>query len=682
MLRILTLAVLAGCSQDISFKAIENEPPTAVIASHEEGDVVLEAFLETVRGAVDDDDDVTALDVRWFVDDEEVCTDPADERGDAVCDFRVPDRDTIRVRLEVRDDEGELASDQLELAVQLTAAPEVAIQSPTRDGRYYSNVPVSLVAQVTDGEDGPDALSVGWTSDVSGVLDADATPDAADLAQSSALLPEGSHTLEATATDSSGKTGSAEVSITVGPENRPPECGIVSPEDDSIQTYDADVPFLGFASDPDVDPTVLYIEVRSDVDGLLTEGAPDAEGGIDTTIRMTRGVHILSLVVTDDAGAICEDSVTVDASNSAPTQPEVVIIPDPATALDDLLCEVVTPSTDAEGDPIAYGFTWLRDGVDVSEDAVTTNVVGDTIGWESTAPGQVWTCEVRGNDGLADGRAGVAEVEVVAPSAQSVSAATTHACQLDDADVLTCWGGDAFGSLALTGGRYIAASVGVNHTCAITTSREIACVGWEDDGRTDTSGLVGPFTDLDAGDAHNCAVDSSGEVQCWGNNVEGQCDAPPGPFVEVSAGFRHSCARSSDNEVTCWGSDVYGRSSPPLGIELVTVSAGDQHSCGLDTSGTVHCWGRNNYGQLLAPGGSYVAVSAGERYSCGVKSSGEVACWGALTEPGETNEPPAGADYTDVDVGVTLSCAVHEDGYAVCWGENAEGQTEAPLVWW
>ncbi|MFT4628331.1 MAG: hypothetical protein ACI8PZ_007026 [Myxococcota bacterium] len=682
MSRVIVALLVVGCAQDISFKAIPNEPPTAIIANHEEGDVVLEGYLATSRAVVDDDDPTEELTARWFVDDEEVCGDPPNELGDAACDWRVPARDTVRLRIEVRDAEGELASDQLDLGVQLTAAPVVGIVAPESSGQFYRNVPVTLTARVTDGEDGPEGLSLAWASSADGVLDADAIPDASDLATSATLLSEGTHTLTATGTDSSGKTGEADVTIDVGPDNTPPSCEILSPEDGTTQTYDAAVPFLALASDVDVEPTVLTIAVTSNVDGLLVEGAPDAEGGIDTTIRMTRGVHTLTLTVVDDAGAECRDSVTVDASNSAPTQPEVEISPEPATALDDLRCEILSLSTDAEGDPLAYGFTWLRDGVDVSEEAVTTDREGDTIPWEVTAPGQVWTCEVRANDGLADGRAGVDEVEVVAPSVRHVTAAATHACQLDNASVVTCWGGDAFGALTLTGGRYLDVSVGLNHSCGITPDQDVVCVGWDDGGRTDTSGLVGRFTHLAAGDAHNCALGVDGEVQCWGNDSEGQASPPRGPFLELAAGFRHSCGVDADNVVTCWGSNVYGRSTPPIGIELVTVSAGDQHSCGIDTAGTVHCWGRNNYGQLPAPGGSYVDVDAGERYSCGVTAGGEVVCWGALTAVGEVNEAPAGSDFIAVDIGRTLSCAVHAAGHVECWGENAEGQLDAPLEWW
>ena len=682
MTRVLMVALLCGCAQDVSLNAIPNDPPSAIIASHEDGDTLLEAFVERVRAVVDDDDPVTELEVRWFIDEEETCSEPPDEQGDVVCDFRVPGASELRLRLEVRDAEGELATDQVDVAVQLTEAPAVTILSPEVDRRYYRNVPVSLIARVTDAEDGHDDLLVSWTSDMDGELDADAVPDSSDLAASTSLLTEGSHSLTATGTDSTGKLGEAQVTIDVGPDNRPPECGILAPEDGTTQTYDVDLPFLATATDPDVDPSWLQIAVSSSVDGLLVEGAPDAEGGIDTTVRLSRGVHTVTLVVTDDAGATCEDSVTVDASNSAPTAPEVVITPNPATALDDLLCSVTADATDAEGDPLTYVFTWLRDGVDQSELAVTTSLEGDTIEWEDTAAGQVWTCEVRASDGLAEGAAGIAEVELSEPAVERIAVGITHACQVDNADVLTCWGGEAFGALALTGGRYLDVTTGANHTCAIQPSREIVCVGRETDGRTDTSGLVGPFTDLDAGDAHTCAVDGDGEVQCWGNNVEGQLDAPPGPFVEVAGGFRHTCARNSSNEVTCWGSDVFGRSTPPVGIELVSISAGDQHSCGLDTSGTVHCWGSNSLGQLLGPGGSFVHVSAGEKYTCGVQSTGAVACWGAFTGPGEINEAPGGRDYVTVEAGKNLTCALRTDGLVDCWGDNEVGQADAPTEWW
>ena len=91
------LVPLSACVQDLALKAIPNEPPTAEIATHGDGDVVREAYLETIRGLVDDDQPDEELEVRWFVDAEEVCNEPADDRGDVVCDFEVPRTDAILV---------------------------------------------------------------------------------------------------------------------------------------------------------------------------------------------------------------------------------------------------------------------------------------------------------------------------------------------------------------------------------------------------------------------------------------------------------------------------------------------------------------------------------------------------------------------------------------------------------
>jgi hypothetical protein len=59
---------------------------------------------------------------------------------------------------------------------------------------------------------------------------------------------------------------------------------------------------------------------------------------------------------------------------------------------DDLTCEVVTASTDADGDAVTYTFAWDVDGLEYTgaTDAATSSFVdGADVGGEET-----WTCEV------------------------------------------------------------------------------------------------------------------------------------------------------------------------------------------------------------------------------------------------------------------------------------------------
>jgi hypothetical protein len=70
----------------------------------------------------------------------------------------------------------------------------------------------------------------------------------------------------------------------------------------------------------------------------------------------------------------------------------------------DLTCEVVTASTDADGDSVTYTFAWDVDGVEYTgaTDAATSSFVdGADVGG-----GETWTCEVEAGDGDAAGGRG------------------------------------------------------------------------------------------------------------------------------------------------------------------------------------------------------------------------------------------------------------------------------------
>jgi hypothetical protein len=93
-----------------------------------------------------------------------------------------------------------------------------------------------------------------------------------------------------------------------------------------------------------------------------------------------------------DTGNTASDSVTIGASNSAPSVTTVSITPDPANELD-LLTAVPSGWFDAEGDPEDYLYEWTVD---------SSVVGGDTLTLDSsyTAIGSVVTVTITPDDGL------------------------------------------------------------------------------------------------------------------------------------------------------------------------------------------------------------------------------------------------------------------------------------------
>lgn len=101
----------------------------------------------------------------------------------------------------------------------------------------------------------------------------------------------------------------------------------------------------------------------------------------------------------DDGAAVGSTVYTVQ--NSPPTAPEVVIDPEEPKSDDDLWCEVVTESTDADEDDLEYEITWTRNGTDFGG-ADTLDREGDYIDSDDTEDKDTWVCSVNVSDGTDD----------------------------------------------------------------------------------------------------------------------------------------------------------------------------------------------------------------------------------------------------------------------------------------
>jgi Regulator of chromosome condensation (RCC1) repeat len=195
-------------------------------------------------------------------------------------------------------------------------------------------------------------------------------------------------------------------------------------------------------------------------------------------------------------------------------------------------------------------------------------------------------------------------------------------------------------------------AAGGRHSCAIVGNGEVHCWGRNNEGQlgdgTTTDRLTPvpvleapggpPLTGVQAlalGGFHSCALRTSGEARCWGYNGSGQlgdgtttnrltpvpvlASAGGPPLTDVQAlalGDGHSCTLLQSGEARCWGGNAQGqlgdgtqtdRLSPvpvlasPGGPPLTGAQAlalGWSHSCALRTSGEARCWGYNADGQL------------------------------------------------------------------------------------
>lgn len=212
-----------------------------------------------------------------------------------------------------------------------------------------------------------------------------------------------------------------------------------------------------------------------------------------------------------------------------------------------------------------------------------------------------------------------------------------HTCAISIEDQLKCWGLNDYGQLGYEdisnrgdssnemgstlqsinlGSNFIPMSIsmGLSHTCALSTLGNVKCWGYNSDGEL---GLG--YTSNAVGISSNQMGDDLPVVNLGSNFYVNQ----------MCSGYWHNCAISNESQIKCWGWNSYTNkpafSCGVLGLETDELGKGDDNadmgdalplvnlgptfipkeiSCGglftcvLSTTGNVKCWGCNKYGQL------------------------------------------------------------------------------------
>jgi alpha-tubulin suppressor-like RCC1 family protein len=193
---------------------------------------------------------------------------------------------------------------------------------------------------------------------------------------------------------------------------------------------------------------------------------------------------------------------------------------------------------------------------------------------------------------------------------KDIVAGGSHTCALLDTGKVRCWGYNSFGQL---GNSNTSNNVGDSDLPSATA----------------TVNVGGTVLQLSAGKFHTCALLSTGNVRCWGYNAFGQLGygngtnvsvpvlagdvSMGGHVLQVAAGDFHTCALLSTGGIKCWGNGAWGRlgygttatlSAPPTatvdldGSTAFQIATGSNHTCALLSTGAARCWGRNISGQL------------------------------------------------------------------------------------
>jgi hypothetical protein len=301
---------------------VTNKSPEAEIVSPADGAAVQEGYVVELVGVASDPDDLSAdLLASWMVEGVEVCPPeaPGDD-GTTTCESRFTAEGNGEVVLVVQDPSDSTTTTRIHVVVNPTDPPVVRIVNPMEDGKYYSDRLILFEGVVTDTEDSPDALTLAWSSsrgdDLTGV---EVVPDASGTINGSSYLTEGEHVLTLSATDLAEKRTEETVLIVVGPENTPPACALILPEDGSAGELGEVVTFEGTASDVDVAPDLLTVTWESDKDGPIGTSTANSDG----TIRFPYGdltvdTHVVTMTVADEVGDTCSADV-IYTVGTAPT---------------------------------------------------------------------------------------------------------------------------------------------------------------------------------------------------------------------------------------------------------------------------------------------------------------------------------------------------------------------------
>lgn len=330
-------------------------------------------------------------------------------------------------------------------------------------------------------------------------------------------------------TPNDGTTDGASVSSsTATVQNTAPVISTVT-LDNSAPTTNQTITASVSSSDVDGD-SVSYTYVWT-VDGtIVTETGASLSGAL----YFDKDQSIVVTVTPNDgtdSGAAVSSSAAV-AVNTPPTAPTLSIDPDAPDDTDDLLCEVDTASTDADGDTVTYTATWTQNGTSFGSTSTTT-FTGDTIDAANTVDGDTWVCTVTPNDGDDDGSTATASVDVInwAGVREFSSCSATGYAGPTQSDCDTDYTGTTLES-------EVTVSAGVQ-TWTVPTTGTYLIEAYGAQGASGDSSYVGGLGaymsgefSLTAGDVLTILVGQEGEGQSSGSNGGGG----GGSFVLNSSG--------------------------------------------------------------------------------------------------------------------------------------------------
>lgn len=191
---------------------------------------------------------------------------------------------------------------------------------------------------------------------------------------------------------------------------------------------------------PTSDEDLIAVPTATDADGdaVIVSYSWTLDGGPDDTVtdtitadRTARGQRWgVTVTPADEEEPGTPVTTEVEIANSAPVMLSAVLTPSGPFVTDGVVAAV--ESSDADGDPVAYTYTWFVDGSEVQSGE------SDTLSSGSFAKHQLVNVEVVPNDGFDDGGAMASADAEVLNSVPTVSSASIDPATAFEASTLTC----------------------------------------------------------------------------------------------------------------------------------------------------------------------------------------------------------------------------------------------------
>lgn len=280
---------LAACGDD-SLKILRN-PPAVVIQSPLDGQQFAQGDVVEFRGVVDDDGDVTGLDVEWLssIDGPLIDTDAPDPDGNVEAYTTTLSEGTHVVTLRAIDDSREQAEDTVTITImEVPELPSITIDHPRGDERALEDTPFVFMATVDDYQDPPEALSVSLSASPLGFV-CDMAVDGAGNASCSATLPTASYLLTFEVVDSEGNSAEALADFDV-----------LAPDD----------------FDFDSDGYSVNAGDCNDSSASIYPGAPEVCDGLDNDCNELTAIDVGTLCYDDDGDRYCERPPCVNTTET------------------------------------------------------------------------------------------------------------------------------------------------------------------------------------------------------------------------------------------------------------------------------------------------------------------------------------------------------------------------------